>query len=81
MNPNMQRFPYHELSVDERLILVGEIWDSIADESGAVPLSSAQRAELDRRFAEYRANPSQTFSWDEVKAHVQAVAKQYKASA
>jgi putative addiction module component (TIGR02574 family) len=75
------RFPFQELSVDERLILVGEIWDSIADEPEKLLLTPAQKAELDRRLAEHRANPKRTFSWDEVKAHLRSLARERRASA
>ncbi len=43
-----------ELAIDERLKLVEDIWDSIAAEQDALPLTSAQRAELDRRLERYR---------------------------
>ncbi len=37
------------LGVKERLELIEEIWDSIAEHPEAVPLTVAQRKELDRR--------------------------------
>ena len=62
-------FDYRSLSVDERLALVGDIWDSIADEANAnaelLPLTQAQKAELDRRVAEYEADPSAGIPMDE----------------
>ena len=40
----------------------GDIWDSIAAEANAnadlLPLTQEQKAELDRRVAEYEADPS-----------------------
>jgi len=56
------------LAVEERLALVEEIWDGIAIESGAVPLTDAQRTELERRYAEDDANPSDVTPWEQVKA-------------
>lgn len=56
------------LAVEERLALVEEIWDGIAIESGAVPLTDAQRTELERRYAEDDANPSGVTPWEQVKA-------------
>ena len=56
------------LSVEERLILVQEIWDSIATEVEAAPLSEAQKLEIDRRLAEHRANPRSAFPWEVVEA-------------
>lgn len=62
-------FDYRSLSVDERLQLVGDIWDSIADEAHArpelLPLSDSQKAELDRRIAEYEADPSTGIPMDQ----------------
>ncbi|MPY76607.1 MAG: hypothetical protein GEU87_20405 [Alphaproteobacteria bacterium] len=57
-----------QLGLEERLTLVEEIWDSIAADSSAVPLTDAQRAELERRYAEDEANPDDVISWEKVKA-------------
>ena len=46
-----------ELSVAERIIVVEQIWDSIATEQEAVTLTPAQEAELDRRLESYRQSP------------------------
>ncbi|MBK1706064.1 addiction module protein [Halochromatium glycolicum] len=40
----------YDLPIDERIRLVEDLWDSIADEQGAVVLTDAQRQELDRRI-------------------------------
>jgi putative addiction module component (TIGR02574 family) len=59
-----------ELSPAERILLVEEIWDSIASVPESVELSDAQREELDRRLAAYRANPNAGDPWDVVKARI-----------
>lgn len=50
------------LSIDERIQLVEDLWDSIAADAEAkpevLPLSDAQRAEIRRRSGAYRKNPS-----------------------
>jgi putative addiction module component (TIGR02574 family) len=51
MNPTLRDLP-----VDERIQLVEELWDSIAADQEALPLTSEQRAELDRRIAAYEAD-------------------------
>ncbi|TLZ31503.1 MAG: hypothetical protein E6K25_06575 [Gammaproteobacteria bacterium] len=51
----------------QRIALVEEIWDSIAADSAAVPLTTPQRDELDRRLADHAAHPNDVLSWDEVK--------------
>ena len=43
----------HNLSIDERLQLVEDIWDSIAADQGALPLTDEQKAELDLRLDAY----------------------------
>jgi hypothetical protein len=37
-----------QLTVDERIKLVEDLWDSIAADQGALPISADQRIELDR---------------------------------
>ncbi len=46
-------------SVAERIRLVQEIWDSVADDPDAVPLTDARREELERRLADAEARPDQ----------------------
>jgi putative addiction module component (TIGR02574 family) len=57
-----------KLSIAERISLVEEIWDSIAQENGCFELSEAQRIELDRRLESFRANPSRGRTWEEIKS-------------
>ena len=57
-----------KLSLAERILLLEEVWDSIADEPEAWELTQDQQDELDRRVSAYEANPKNTFTWDEVKA-------------
>jgi putative addiction module component (TIGR02574 family) len=42
-----------ELPLDERIRLVEDLWDSIAADQKALPLTPAQRTELDRRLDAY----------------------------
>lgn len=57
-----------KLSIPERLALVEEIWDSIAEDNEYFELTEVQRQELDRRLDSFRANPSQGRTWEEIKA-------------
>jgi toxin ParE1/3/4 len=63
-----------QLPVAERLQLVEDLWDTIADEASdeALPLSPDLAAELDRRLAEHEANPRAARPWAEVRADVLA---------
>ncbi len=47
-----------DLSVEQRLHLVEELWDSIAADQSAVVLTDAQRKELDRRLDAYALDRS-----------------------
>ena len=58
------------LGVEDRLTLVEEIWDSIAADSAAVPLTPEQRQELERRLAAHEANPEDTVPWSEVRESI-----------
>lgn len=42
-----------ELSLEERLRLVEDLWDSIASDQNALPLTVEQQTELDRRLDAY----------------------------
>jgi putative addiction module component (TIGR02574 family) len=68
MNASIKSLGIDRLPVEERLILVEEIWDSIAADSAAVPLTDAQRAELQKRIEEDDANPDDVTPWEQVKA-------------
>jgi putative addiction module component (TIGR02574 family) len=59
-----------KLSPEQRLQLIGELWDSLEDE--ALPLEPELLAELDRRLAELDANPSEGRPAAEVIARIRA---------
>jgi putative addiction module component (TIGR02574 family) len=46
----------HDLTLEERVKLVEDIWDSIAAEQEALPITPEQRRELDRRLERYRVD-------------------------
>jgi putative addiction module component (TIGR02574 family) len=71
MSPTLKALGIDQLSVAERILLVEEIWDSIAEEDEEIPLTEAQRLDLQRRVAAYEANPKAGSSWEEVKARLQ----------
>jgi len=57
-----------KLSISDRILLVEEIWDTIAEENQAFELTDAQKQELDRRLESVRTNPGHGRTWDEIKA-------------
>jgi putative addiction module component (TIGR02574 family) len=70
--PMMKTLGLDRLSVEERIQLAQEIWDSVAEEPTAVALTEAQKQEIDRRLAAHRADPGAVVSWDTVKARARA---------
>ena len=56
------------LSVEDRLLLVEEIWDSIAQTQQTVPLAELQQVELERRLRDHEQNPNDVIAWEDVKA-------------
>jgi len=57
------------LPIEERIRLVGLIWDSVAAVPEQIEVSPELRADLEKRLAEFEANPEAGFSWDEAKQH------------
>ena len=72
MPVTLQALGIDRWSVDERLVLVQEIWDSIAVEAERSQLTDAQRREVDRRLAAHRADPGAAIPWEQVEAEVMA---------
>ena len=68
MTASIKSLGIDRLPVEERLRLVEEIWDSIAADTAAVPLTDAQQAELQNRIEEDDANPDDVTPWEQVKA-------------
>ena len=65
-----------QLSVEERIALIGEIWDSMAATPEKIPLTDAQKLELDRRLDAYQNDPTKVTSWEVIKAEALARTKQ-----
>ena len=55
-----------ELPIAERLQLVEDLWDSIAEQVELEPLAPALVEELHARKLAFDANPQLGMSWDEV---------------
>ncbi len=72
MSSLMASLNIDRLSVMERIQLVQEIWDSIVPSVEQLPLTEAQRQELDRRLAALQANPANIIPWEEVEARARA---------
>lgn len=60
-----------ELPIEQQIQVIEEVWDAIVAKNGVI--SPQQQLEVDRRLADYRAHPSDTFEWAEVKAAALAI--------
>jgi putative addiction module component (TIGR02574 family) len=72
MGHALQTLGIDNMSVNERIALVQEIWDSVAVEAGLMPPTMAERAELDRRIAEDEAAPGNVAAWESIKAEARS---------
>ena len=56
------------LTVGERLELIERVWDSLRSEAGVLPLSDTERAVIEARREEHRADPAAASDWETVRA-------------
>ena len=56
-----------KLDVENRLSLIGELWDSVSAETESLPMSVELKAELDQRIEDAESNPDIGDSWNEMK--------------
>ena len=54
------------LSSEERLRLIEELWESLRESPEAIPLTDAQREELDRRLDDLERSGPEGIPWEEV---------------
>lgn len=63
------------LTPEERLSLLEQLWDSLAATPEAIPLTEAQRAELDRRLDDLEREGPVGIPWDEVLSRIRSRAR------
>ena len=57
-----------KLSVAERIIIAEQIWDTIVADQESLPVTDAQKDELDRRIEAYHVCPQEGNSWESIKS-------------
>jgi putative addiction module component (TIGR02574 family) len=72
MSLTLQELGMDRLSIESRLALAQQLWDSVAADMERQPLSAAQCAELERRVAEADANPAEGIPWEVIRAEAEA---------
>jgi putative addiction module component (TIGR02574 family) len=61
----------NQLSVPEKILLVEELWDNIALDESTVPVPKSHMEELDRRFKNYKSNPGNLLSLEELQVRIE----------
>jgi putative addiction module component (TIGR02574 family) len=56
---------FRKLPSTEKICLVQQLWDEIAEEASHLPLTEAQHRLLDERLDEHEANPDDVEPWSE----------------
>ena len=59
-------------SLSDRLELLNEMWDTIAVDTGVLPLSPDVQHLLEERLADDEANPDDVMTWEEIKSSLKA---------
>ncbi len=60
------------LDISERIMLVEEIWDSIAKDQDSVGLSEHEKEILNIRLISLENNPDALMSWDKMKSKIRS---------
>ena len=60
-----------KLSLAERIQLAEDLWDSVAAETGGLPLTEAQAAELDHRLDQVARDPEAGDPWEVARGRIQ----------
>ena len=63
------------LSSEERLRLLEQLWESLSATPEAIPLTNAQREELDRRLDELDRDGPAGIPWEEVLRRIRSRAQ------
>jgi putative addiction module component (TIGR02574 family) len=58
------------LSPEEKLILVGELWDDLAAQPDASPSREDHIKVLKERLEVYRQHPGNVIAWEDLKARI-----------
>ena len=63
------------LSLEERLRLLDDLWESLSRTPEAIPLTSAQREELDRRLDELDREGAAGIPWEDARRRIRGRAQ------
>jgi putative addiction module component (TIGR02574 family) len=60
-----------QLSTPEKILLVEDLWDSIASDESTVPIPQSHREELDQRLKKYVSAPGNLLSLEDLRTKVE----------
>lgn len=67
MSLSVRELPIDQLSVDDRLELLGRLWDSLLEDGAPPPMPAWHLEEVNRRIALADANPQANVSLDDLR--------------
>lgn len=70
MPGNAKSLRTDRLGLAERVMLAGDIWDSIAAGADALEVPQSHKDELDLRIADHHANPGSGSTWENIKTRL-----------
>ena len=60
-----------KLSTPEKILLIEDLWDSVALDESAVPVPQSHMEELDRRVKRYESAPGSLLSLEELRSRIE----------
>jgi putative addiction module component (TIGR02574 family) len=66
MRPNEIKQEIDKLNLAEKLLLIEDVWDSIAQDNSELPMPEWQKLELDKRYKEYKEGEQELHDWQSV---------------
>ncbi len=61
-----------QLSTPEKILLVADLWDSIASDASSVPVPQSHMEELDRRLKSYESDFGRLLSLEELQGRIES---------
>ncbi len=66
MRPDEIKAEISQLQLSEKILLVEDIWDSIASSNSELPMPEWQKRELEKRYQEYKNGNLELHDWASV---------------
>jgi putative addiction module component (TIGR02574 family) len=73
MQPTVASLGLDKLTVEDRVRLMHELYESIPNKADCFELSEEDKLELDQEIADCRLHPEQGKSWEETKRELNAL--------